>query len=931
MKQVAAIVAILVTTIPVVSSAALIVEQPDNSSTRIVNISNYFRAHLPSFTASGTYSLGSFYNINSTFDYCAASTTGTLKFSAKIPVGRNFGASFFHDSATPTPHGLQQVTWGNIATCSSYLPGNGVMTDYSMPITLPITGSNLSDSNIINGETYHVIFGETLGYTMDVEFKTDANGNISYQLFDDATSTPATTTPPVCTEDCNSNVMFLPGLEASRLFAQGTILENQIWLPNSPLGNDVPSLDMDNPASINEVYTKGENIVDAAYNRYNVYISFIDQMNQLKANGEFDNWKPVAYDWRLDYENLLTQGKQTNDGKIYYRGSNASTSSDPYIVQQLKSLAATSRTGKVTIVAHSNGGLLAKQLLSHPEYAQYVDTLILVGSPQLGTPQAVGALLHGFNQALPKEKLPIFLSDADARYLSLSMPIAYNLLPSNQYFLNTINPVVTFDPAMLPEWVQKYGGNINTKDKLRAFMTDVTRTDPSRTDIVTPEVVNSALYDNAVNTHAALDSWVPPNGVQLITIAGWGNSTVSGIKYTKLPKFVCSLRAIDGSCSSGKIENTLTYTPQFVVDGDGTVVESSSQWTNGATATRYWINLMQINAAASNEYSHANILEVPQARTLLQSLITGASTSTLPQYVGPSRPSYSGSGDRLYFVLHSPLTLGFKDGSGKYSGSTATSTTFEVNGVDYERFGEVQWLSVPKSLAGTVVMQGTGSGSFALEVQEANGNQITNNTTFAAIESATNTVATVSINPQQSPTRDGKLVVDFNGDGSPDKTLLAKQGAMVLPDTTAPEATISVSTSTKDLLVVGLDESSTTISKSATSTVITDASGNKTTLFFQKQFSGSLLTYARITGISYGTSTVSVPSSFLFVWDSNKNPVSQSVVVGNQVAIQALYDSKKDKTTIIVLKKNIPIQTVTLPGLRLVKLSTNKGVMVYSW
>jgi pimeloyl-ACP methyl ester carboxylesterase len=70
----------------------------------------------------------------------------------------------------------------------------------------------------------------------------------------------------------------------------------------------------------------------------------------------------------------LNNGSQTLDGKIYYRGTNAATST-PYIIQELRRLAATSKTGKVTIIAHSNGGLLAKALLTHPEYAQYVDNL----------------------------------------------------------------------------------------------------------------------------------------------------------------------------------------------------------------------------------------------------------------------------------------------------------------------------------------------------------------------------------------------------------------------------------------------------------------------------------------------------------------------------------------------------------------------------
>jgi len=37
------------------------------------------------------------------------------------------------------------------------------------------------------------------------------------------------------------------------------------------------------------------------------------------------------------------------------------------------------------------------------------------------------------------------------------------------------------------------------------------------------------------------------------------------------------------------------------------------------------------------------------------------------------------------------------------------------------------------------------------------------------------------------------------------------------------------------------------------------------------------------------------------------------------------------KTTTIVLKKNVPIQTTTITGLAVIKLTTSKGAINYSW
>jgi hypothetical protein len=189
--------------------------------------------------------------------------------------------------------------------------------------------------------------------------------------------------------------------------------------------------------------------------------------------------------------------------------------------------------------------------------------------------------------------------------------------------------------------------------------------------------------------------------------------------------------------------------------------------------------------ASTSALGHGTLFEATPVLTLLSNLITH-STSTLPQYVFDSKPIYGGIEPRLHFILHSPLTLAFFDEQNNFTGSTATSTYFNVPGVEYQRFGEVQWLSVPKSMAGRVVMYGTGSGSFSLDVEEVNGNDVLATTTFAAVPSSTSTVASFVVNTVQSSTAQGVLAVDFDGNGSIDSVLQARQGAIVLPDSTPP-------------------------------------------------------------------------------------------------------------------------------------------------
>lgn len=156
-------------------------------------------------------------------------------------------------------------------------------------------------------------------------------------------------------------------------------------------------------------------------------------------------------------------------------------------------------------------------------------------------------------------------------------------------------------------------------------------------------------------------------------------------------------------------------------------------------------------------------------------------------------------------------------------------------------------------------------------------------------------------------------------------------------DITAPEARISVDPATKDLRIDGVDETSTTtVTKSANNTyLITDAAGNTTTLFFQKSYAGKLLTYAKLTGVQYNNNPVIAvaKSSFLYLWNPLVNPpvlLSQTIVVDDTFGIEAVYDKKKNQTTVFVKKKNVVLQKQVVTGLRIVTLTTSKGVMGYS-
>lgn len=809
---------------------------------------------------------------------------------------------------------------------------------------------------------------------------------------------------PTCLVDCNSNVLFLPGIEASRLYWTDpncalVNCENKLWVPNRD--DDVEKLYMaTGTAVLSGVYVKDGDIVFSSPAAGSFYDSFSSNLNHLVATGSIAAWKPIAYDWRQDYETLLAQGKLV-DGKINYE-QHVPAGENPYIIDEFLKLASSSHNHKVTIIAHSNGGLLAKALiekLNQEGKANLIENFVIVASPQLGTPHAIGALLHGYDPTHMK----FVVRRPTQRTLSHDMPMAYNLLPSESYIHTVSTPVVKFDTDVVPAH-NMWGDEITTTNEYLSFLLGLdNRPNPVTDEINDPAIANETLLNRSLEWHRNYDNWVPPDGIHVIQIAGWGIDTVSGIHYSNDAWF--------GGFS-------WSYEPEITEDGDGIVVTPSALGISGAE--KYWVDLSQLAKDGAGQNKHADILNVPQIDDFIINNIITHSTTTLPTYFLKNRPVANNLDKRLMYFLHSPLSLSVRDANGNEI-SKSTST---IPGAYYAEFGDVKYISVPESGPTTLIMNGEGSGVFTLNIKERQGELVVSTTTFANVPVSTSTKVTMDIPAGVSIKQLSGLRVDQNGDGvvdiivvpgsiispdlTPPTTLASTTGtlgtngwytsnilvtltatdtssgvasttyslnggaiwnAYIAPisvttegtttliyystdkagnseatntlalkiDRSAPEASISVSTGAQDILVEGTDNlGTTTVAKDSSGNVtLTDQAGHTTKLFFQKTYTGKQLTYAKLTGVQYDAQPkVILPSSsFLYIWDT-KLPVtllSQTIAVDNTYLIQAKYDKSKNKTTIVVLKKNLSIQSQTYTGLKIVKLTTIKGVVGYSW
>lgn len=287
---------------------------------------------------------------------------------------------------------------------------------------------------------------------------------------------------------CCSSILFFPGLMGSRLYVKSGGLENQLWEPNRNADVKKLYLNATGESVLSGIYTKD------IINRTNIAFGtpYIDQspykgfsafMDKLVKDKVIATWKAVPYDWRFAPDTLL----EMNDTELE---------------NTIISLSQKSKTKKVTLLSHSNGGFVIKQLmlrLKSVGMEHFIDKIIFVAFPEYGTAQAITSLLFGHEQSIANG---LILKTSIAKELGKNMPTAYTLLPSNSFFGKG-------------EVIQLLSDVIASGSVLQTFLNTYSH-------------VNSSLLQKSILLHEQLDSWISP--VPIYQLVGTGLPTVSGIQ-----------------------------------------------------------------------------------------------------------------------------------------------------------------------------------------------------------------------------------------------------------------------------------------------------------------------------------------------------------------------------------------------------------------
>ncbi len=514
---------------------------------------------------------------------------------------------------------------------------------------------------------------------------------------------------------CCSNVAFIPGFQASRLYTQGILFENKLWEPNRNADAEKLFLDEDGVPVNSSIYTR--DVIDEGFG-FNIYKSFISFMNGLVSDDTIQGWKTMPYDWRLKISDIVQNSVKLANDQTYN------------IVDEVIALAESSDTGKVTLIGHSNGGLVSKDIIRELERrgrANIVDKLILVAVPQLGTPKALAGLLHGDEQDMGYFGRP--LNKKTARQLGENMFGAYAFLPSQKYFEIVSDPVIIFDPSVSNVNIELvgYGSSISSFSTLNNFLKAGLgdRSDPSKFDLDTPNVLKQSFLGYGESIHAELYNWDPPSGIEVVQIAGWGLDTIKGIEYRA--KESCTKFIGEFCISRGYI---LDRRPVFTREGDETVVIPSAI-SSSIGNVNFYINLFKHNKFFdfNTNRKHADILETQPVLRLVGSLIK--KEDGVINYVSTNKPPLDDVEDQIRLSVHSPVALDLYDSLGSHTGlielvdSDLIGIEEQIPNSYYMEFGEGKYVGFENDSRETnVTLKGVGYGTFTVEIEKVQGDSV---------------------------------------------------------------------------------------------------------------------------------------------------------------------------------------------------------------
>lgn len=384
-------------------------------------------------------------------------------------------------------------------------------------------------------------------------------------------------------------------------------------------------------------------------------------------------------------------------------------------IQQIKSQTGSS---KVDIVAHSMGGLVARNYIADVSKASNVRKLFTLGTPYLGSVDALKGIKYGncltgkYLNILP---LCIGLTNSEIKDVLQNMISSYELIPSRKYFDFYSNED---NQHPYPYRTEDRGLNYNQiKDLLTGFN--------HNTSLFTPAETFHNLDGLLSNT----------NGVDVILIAGSGKNTL------------------------GQIIEENSHKDVAYINGDGTVPLMSASLVDYSKSL---ILLGDAKVFYTNQ-DHGGLVGSGPALNLVKNILEG--NDQLPS--GVSTSPYSLPLVWWLFSKHSPVDMNTYDSSGNRTGPTANGFEANIPGSSYDTLDDEAFIFIPDNGTYNVKFEATDNGSFDFRIRKFENENASQEVLYDDVPLTTSTKAELTFNTSSS--QNPIMYVDEDGNGTTDK------------------------------------------------------------------------------------------------------------------------------------------------------------------
>lgn len=516
-------------------------------------------------------------------------------------------------------------------------------------------------------------------------------------------------------ERIKNPILIIPGLLGTELFNE----QEKIW-PNilrmSGDGND-GFMDV---LSFNDTLSSSNNISiqnvisSELFNDYTH--NLISQLTSPEGGyREGVDLFTFPYDWRYGVSGKYSDGTISSD----------------LLNEKIEEILQQTGAGKVDIIAHSLGGLVAKRYVMD-NIDPKIGKLIFVGVPNLGSPIAAKAILMGDNFKI------VVLSGDRIREISQNMPAAHDLLPSYRYRDTIANYIKLAEEQPSDGFSAKNLSFGESQEFLDNHGANALALNES----------------NSVHNISGLDDFdVRNRGVDAYKIVGCGSGMPMQVKANK---------GIDGS---------VDYEPYSYISSDDTVPFGSADSIQAENEKSFY----------AIKAKHGAMMGADGIRQTIANILTGSNLTVgnnvinKNQLIGNiNQCSLNGVAVKIY----SPLDIEVFDQNGKRLGSDENGNfQNDIPGASFDVVDGHKFVYLPtgQSEQYQINLLGTGAGTFTLETQNIENNIEGKSRIFENIAVSPSLKAFLAFNA------DGTILkMDNNGDGAIDQVLTRTDAA---PDT----------------------------------------------------------------------------------------------------------------------------------------------------